>query len=439
MAEVATTPESALAGRTTDSLSSSRRYYALFVLTLVCTANFFNRQVLTLLLEPIRRELSLNDTQVGFLTGIAFTFVNVTLSIPVARLADRWSRRKVIALAVTVWSAMTIFCGLAQNFVQLFLARMGVGAGQAGGSPPCHALTGDLFPREQRSTAIAILLMSTPLGMALGFLWGGWALADFGWREAFILAGLPGLLIGALVLFSLPEPRKGMADGVRAPLQQPPFGATVRLLWSIRSLRNMTIASMLQTFLQMGLTLWVPSFLMRSYGMSPRTVGTGMALAFGVGLIVGTLVGGRLIDVLGRRDPRWHFWIPTVASLLAATCSVAAFTGPPRDVFLLLGAQIVFGSIFASSMTAIAQSLVPIAVRATTIACVLFVINVVAIGIGPQVMGIVSDLLRASYGEDSLRITLIGSAMSALPAAVFFFLASLTYRSDLAAAERRNH
>jgi MFS family permease len=439
MAEVATTPESALAERTADSLSTSRRNYALFVLTLVCTANFFNRQVLTLLLEPIRHDLSLNDTQVGFLTGIAFTFVNVTLSIPVARLADRWSRRKVIALAVSVWSAMTIFCGLAQNFVQLFLARMGVGAGQAGGSPPCHALTGDLFPREQRSTAIAILLMSTPLGMALGFLWGGWALGDFGWRQAFILAGLPGLLIGALVLFTLPEPRKGMADGVRVPLQQPPFGATVRLLWSIRSLRNMTIASMLQTFLQMGLTLWVPSFLMRSYGLSPRTVGAGMALAFGVGLTVGTLTGGRLIDVFGRRDPRWHFWIPTLAAVLAATCSVAAFTGPPRYVFLLLGAQIVFGSLFASSMTAIAQSLVPIAVRATTIACVLFVINVVAIGIGPQVMGIVSDMLRASYGEDSLRITLIGSAMSALPAALFFFLASLTYRSDLAAADRRNH
>ncbi len=438
MAEVATTPESALVERTADSLSASRRYYALFVLTLVCTANFFNRQVLTLLLEPIRHELSLNDTQVGFLTGIAFTFVNVTLSIPVARLADRWSRRKVIALAITVWSAMTIFCGLAQNFVQLFLARMGVGAGQAGGSPPSHALTGDLFARQQRSTAIAILLMSTPLGMALGFLWGGWALGEFGWRQAFILAGLPGILIGALVLFTLPEPRKGMADGVRAPLQQPPLGATVRLLWSIRSLRNMTIASMLQTFLQMGLTLWVPSFLMRSYGLSPRTVGTGMALAFGIGLTVGTLMGGRLIDVLGRRDPRWHFWIPTAASVLAATCSIAAFTGPPHDVFLLLGAQIVFGSIFASSMTAIAQSLVPVAVRATTIACVLFVINVVAIGIGPQVMGIVSDMLRASYGEDSLRITLIGSAMSALPAALFFFLASLTYRSDLAAADQRN-
>jgi predicted MFS family arabinose efflux permease len=437
MAEVATTPEPALSEGTADSLSASRRYYALFVLTLVCTANFFNRQVLTLLLEPIRHELSLNDTQVGFLTGIAFTFVNVSLSIPIARLADRWSRRKVIALAVTVWSAMTICCGLAQNFVQLFLARMGVGAGQAGGSPPCHALTGDLFARQQRSTAIAILLMSTPLGMALGFLWGGWALQAFGWRQAFILAGLPGLLIGALVFFTLPEPRKGMADGVRVALRQPPFGSTVRLLWSIRSLRNMTIASMLQTFLQMGLTLWVPSFLMRSYGLSPRAVGTGMALAFGIGLIVGTLVGGRLIDVLGRRDVRWQFWIPTVASVLAATCSVAAFTGPPRDVFLLLGAQIVFGSLFASSMTAIAQSLVPIAVRATTIACVLFVINVVAIGIGPQVMGIVSDLLRASYGEDSLRITLIGSAMSALPAALFYFLASRTYRSDLAAADRR--
>jgi len=437
MNQMATNLESVTTERAAESMTAARRYYALFVLTLVCTANFFNRQVLTLLLEPIRHELSLSDTQVGFLTGIAFTFVNVTLSIPVARLADRWSRRKVIALAVAVWSTMTVFCGLAQSFVQLFLARMGVGAGQAGGSPPSHALTGDLFPREQRATAIAVLLLSTPLGMALGFLWGGWGLGELGWRQAFILAGLPGFLISALVLFTLPELRKGMADGVRAPLQQPTFWVTVRLLWSIRSLRNMTIACMLQTFLQMGLTLWVPSFLMRSYGLSPKTVGTGMALAFGIGLTVGTLLGGRLIDVLGRREVRWHFWIAAVAVVLAASCSLGAFTGPPRYVFLLLGAQIMFGSFFASSLTAISQSLVPVAVRATTIACVLFVINVFAIGIGPQVMGIVSDLLRAAYGEDSLRITLIGSAMSAFPAALLYFLASLTYRSDLAAADVR--
>jgi MFS family permease len=161
-----------------------------------------------------------------------------------------------------------------------------------------------------------------------------------------------------------------------------------------------------------------------------------MALAFGVGFTVGTLFGGRLTDVLGRRDSRWHFWIPTVTSSLAVACSFAAFAGPSRNVFILLGAEITFGSFFASSMVAIAQALVPVAIRATTIACMLFVVNVVAIGVGPQLMGIASDMLRAAYGKDSLRITLIGSAISSLPATLFFFLASLTYRSDLAAADR---
>jgi MFS family permease len=424
--------------QTAEAWSAGLRHYVLFVLTLVCTSNFFNRQVFTLLLEPIRHELSLNDTQVGFLTGIAFTFMNVTLSIPVARLADRWSRRKVVALAVAMWSLMTILCGLAQNFVHLLLARMGVGAGQAGGTPPCYALAGDVFPRGQRSTAIAILLMSTPLGMALGFLWGGWTLGQLGWRQAFILAGLPGLVLCALMLFTVPEARKESVGGIRTPLQQPPLSSTVRLLWSIRTLRNMTFAAALQTFLLMGLTLWIPSFLMRSYAMSPKLIGTGMALAFGIGFTVGTLVGGRLIDVLGRRDSRWHFWIPTVASLLTVMLAVAALQGPPRYFFLLLGAQITFGSVFASSMPAIAQSLVPVDVRATAIACALFVINVFAIGIGPQLIGIVSDMLRGAHGEDSLRVTLIVCAISTLPAMLFFHLSSRTYRSDLAAADTHN-
>jgi len=417
--------------------SAGTRYYVVALLTLVGTANFLDRQVLSILLEPIRHDLSLNDTQVGFLGAVAFTFIYVTLAIPAARLADRWSRRKVIALAVSFWSLMTMACGFANTFVQLISARFGVGVGESAGSAPSQAFVGDLIPRERRATAMAFLLLSTPLGIALGFLWGGWALGRFGWREAFIVAGIPGLILGPLVLFTLPEIPKGMSDGIRKPLHQVPLLATIRLLWTTASFRNMIFAATLQTFLTLGMSTWVPSFLVRSYGLSPRLIGAGLAIAYGSGVGIGSLAGGRLMDVLGRRDLRWHFWTPTIAVLLSSSLAACAFVAPPRYVFLFMGLQVMFGALFASPMVAITQILAPVAARATASACALFVINTIALGLGPQAVGITSDLLRSTFGENSLRIALLGACGIGLPAAVFFYRASVTYRSDVAAAERR--
>jgi len=419
-------------------VGTATRYYVLFVLMLVGASNYLDRQVLTILLEPIRHEMSLNDTQIGFITGIAFTLLYVTLGIPAARLADRWSSRKVIAVSVSIWSVMTISCGLAQNFVQLFLARMGVGVGEAGGSPASQALVGDLFRREYRATAMSFLSISSSLGMALGLLWGGLALGKIGWRGAFMLAGLPGLILGPLVLFTIPHATRGQADGIHETLPQPPFLATVRLLWSIRSFRYMVLALAFQSFLILGLSTWTPSFLARSHGLSASTIGKGLAIVFGTANVAGTLIGGRLIDVLGRRDLRWHFWVPTVTIALTGAFATAFFCAPPRYVFLLLGAQQLFGYMFAGSALAITQSLAPVAVRATASACLWFVIFLVATGLGPQAIGFASDLLRPAFGEESLRVALLGATSLVLPAVFFFYRASLTYSSDLAAADARN-
>jgi MFS family permease len=315
------------------------------------------------------------------------------------------------------------------------LARFGVGVGEAGGTAPSMALVGDLFPRERRGMAISILLLSTPLGMALGLLWGGWAVHELGWRRTFFLAGLAGAFIGPLVYFTLPEIRKGMSDGVRVPLQQPPFGATVRLLWSIRSLRNMMFAVTLQNFLTMGLTAWIPSFLGRSYGYSSGKIGAGLAVAIGSGLASGLLLGAPLIFSLGRRDLRWHFWVPTLATFTAGCLAASTFVVPPQYVFWLIGLQIMFGALFASLMGVITQMLVPVAVRATATACILFVANSVAIGLGPQIVGILSDVLRGTFAENSLRIALLCSTSVGVPAAIFYYRASLTYREDLTAAD----
>jgi MFS family permease len=344
----------------------------------------------------------------------------------------------VIAMAVSIWSVMTISCGLAQNFVQLFLSRMGVGIGEAGGSPASQAVVGDLFRREQRATAMSFLSVSSSIGMALGLLWGGLALGKVGWRGAFLLAGVPGLILGPLVLFTLPKAPRGLSDGIRKALPQPPFPATIRLLWSIRSFRYMVTALAFQSFLVLGVSTWIPSFLARSHGLSASTIGKGLAIVFGTANVAGTLIGGRLIDVLGRRDLRWHFWVPTVTIFITGVFAAAFFCAPTQYVFPLLGAQQLFGYMFAGSALAITQSLAPVAVRATASACLWFVIFLVATGIGPQAIGFASDLLRPAFGEESLRIALLGATGFVLPAVFFFYRASLTYRSDLAAADARN-
>lgn len=419
-------------------LSAGRRYYVLAVLTLVATVNFLDRQLLTILLEPIRKDLQLSDTQIGFVTGIAFAAIYVTLGVPVARLADRWSRRKVIAIAVTFWSVATACCGLATNFVQLFLARFGVGVGEAGGTAPSQALISDLFPARERATAMAILFLATPIGTALGMLWGGWAVTELGWRGAFFLAGIPGVILGLLVLFTVPEARKGLADGAREPAAQPPLGQTLKLFWSIRTFRYLALGAMLQTFLALGLSAWVPSFLARTHGFSPAQIGASLALIYGVAYSAGGLIGGRVADLLTRRDPRLQFWVAALTVLLSGAAAVGAFLGPAGWVFPLLALQFVFSSFFSGPLPAIVQSLVPVNTRATAAACMLFVINLFAIGLGPQALGIASDLLKGQFGDSSLRMALASATIIAIPAAVLFWRASVSYLSDLDRAEAMN-
>jgi MFS family permease len=419
-------------------ISNARRNYILFVLTLVCSLSYLDRQVLTILLEPIRKELSLNDTQIGLLTGVAFTLVFVTLGIPAARLADTWSRRNVIALAVGAWSLMTALCGFAQTFTQLLITRMGVGVGEAGGSAPSQAFVSDIFPKEMRSTAMAILFMSTAFGIGLGLVMGGLTLDRYGWRTAFIFAGIPGLIISPLVVLTVPEIRKGAADRASRATTAPPFGKTLRTLLSIPAFRYLVFASMITTFLGLGLSAWMPSFLVRSHGMSHTTIGANLALAFVIPHCIGVFVGGRLADVIGRRDLRWYFWIPAVATLISGAMVACAVIAPGKYVFWFLALSYLTQSLPAGLPVIIAQNLSPIAFRASASAVMMFMVVTVGLGLGPQAVGIISDLLRASTGEESLRIMLLLMTLLCIPAALFYYRASITYRADLAVAEARN-
>ena len=282
--------------------SPAVRNYALGVLVVVYTFNFIDRQILSILLEPIKQDLGLSDSALGMLTGFAFALFYATLGIPIARFADRSNRRNLIAWALAIWSAMTAVSGLAQNFWHLLLARIGVGVGEAGCSPPAHSMLADYFPTENRATALGIYSLGIPFGILFGFIAGGWLNEFFGWRVAFFIVGVPGLLLAILVRFTLREPPRGMAEGRVADEEQPTIMETFRFLWSKRAFRHMAVGGGLTAFVGYGVITWVPSFLIRSYGMSTGDVGTYLGLILGIPGGIGIALGGYLADRYGARD-----------------------------------------------------------------------------------------------------------------------------------------
>ena len=422
----------------TGGVSQARRYYILAVLTLVGTMATLDRQIVAILVEPIRKDLSLTDTEIGFVKDIAFMLVYVTMCLPVARLADRWSRSKVIAIALSVWSISTMLCGVAQNKLQLFFARFGVGFGEAGGSAPSQAYVSDIFPRHQRATAMAILVTSASLGTYLGLNFGGRSLEAYGWRTTFFLAGLPGFILVPLVLFTFPKIPKGMADNSDPTLPNESFLSTLRILWSVKAFPNMMTAAMLQTIVATGIMSWMPAFLSRSHGLDHTTIGSHLGLALGLGSLIGHLSGGPLSDLLGRRDLRWHLWVAVIAAPITGCLAIAALLGPVDSVFWLLGILVLLSALTSAPLLAITMNLAPVASRATAAACMYLVINAIGLGLGPQVVGIISDYLHPSLGEESLRTALIYASCVAFPAAYFFYRASRTYVANIRTIDALN-
>ena len=418
--------------------SAGVRYYTLLIVICANTLSTLDRQIMNILVEPIRKELGLSDSQMGFLTGVAFALVYVACCIPAARLADRWPRKYVMGAAIGIWSAMTILCGFARNSVQLFFARFGVGFGEAGGMAPAQALLGDIFPRHQRATVMAITLISAPLGGWLGLTIGGMAAQNWGWREAFMLAGIPGLILAPLVLFTLPNVRKGAADNARAELKPDPFWHTIKGLVRQKSYPLMIAAATLQTVTASGIQTWVPAFVQRSHGLDLKAVGAGLGAAVFLGSLIGHLAGGPVMDWVGKRDLRWHFWLPAITALLSGGFTAIGLISPIGFVFIAMGLQIFFSALFGGPMAAITMNLSSATSRATALACIYVVINLFALGLGPWLLGLLSDLLKPEFGAESLRWALLIATLSSLPASFLFYRASVTYRADIAAVDARN-
>jgi len=416
----------AVQGNGAAAAAAQQRRYALGVLMVVAVFNYIDRQALSILQVPIKQELGLSDTQLGALTGLAFALLYSTLALPIARLADRRSRKLIIAAALAIWSLMTAGCGLATGFVTLVIFRLGVAFGEAGCVPPTHSLIADYYPREQRARALAIWTLSLPIGVMLGFLAGGWLEERFGWRGAFLVLGIIGLAIVPLVLATLREPLRGAQDAA-PPAAQPSLRESIRTLWRLRAFRHATWAGALLAYTLHATLNWNAPFYSRVHGMGIGEIGTYLALVLGIGGGLGIYLGGILADSLGRRDARAYMWVPAAAAFGVLPFVPLQYLSDDVRLSLIIGVvpALLLNSYFPS-LVATSQSLVPANLRAFTSAVLVLVVNIVGMGLGPFVTGMISDAVSSATGDvqSGLRYALLTVCVPALWAGWHFLRAA---------------
>lgn len=417
-----------------DSVARGYRYYVLGLLTVVFIINFIDRQVLSVLIEPIKRDLRLTDTQLGLLSGLAFAMFYVSFAVPVARLADMKSRRNLITVCMIVWSSMTALCGMAANFTHLLMARIGVAIGEAGCVAPSHSVIADYYRPEDRSAALSIYSAGAGIGIFLALLGGGWLVESLGWRQALIIIGLPGILVALVALFTLREPARGMslADGLPArPVTPPRFWSDLGSLLRRRTLLVIAVAGGLQSMVTYGVATWLPAFFMRVHEMTPSRAGAALAVINGLIAGLGSIVGGGLTAYLSRRDRRWLLWVPAITTVLSTPLYAVAVLSPsiPASLTALVPAAFL-GMMYVGPALAATHGVAGVALRATGVALLLFVSNLLGIGGGALLVGVVSDAFITAEPTVSLRYGLLAVLIANIPAVVGYLLAASTLRRD---------
>jgi len=416
--------------------SESTRRYVLGILFVTYTFNFIDRQILGILVEPIKQDLGVSDTAMGLLTGLAFAVFYTVMGIPIARIADRTNRRNLIAIALAIWSGFTALQGAAQNFWQLLIFRVGVGVGEAGCSPPSHSIISDYYPANRRATALGIYSLGIPVGILFGFFVGGWMEQFFGWRWAFVVVGIPGLILALVVRFTVSEPPRGHAEQRKASGEQPSVGHVLRYLLQRRSFIHMSIGGGIAAFVGYGLITFAAAFFTRTHGMSSGELGTWLGLIFGIPGGIGIVLGGRLADRYGERDQRWYMWVVAVALAIVVPFAVMVFIVDSAMMALLfLVIPVMLGNFYQATTFAQTQTLVGLRMRAVASAILLFMINIIGLALGPSAVGIISDILAPNYGTDSLRWALMICGLANLWAAFHYWRAGVHFPKDLARVE----
>lgn len=422
-------------GASADRKGPGYSHYVLALLLVAYTLNAFDRSILSLLLEPIRREFGTSDTLLGLLSGLAFGVFYSTLAIPVAALADRWHRRNVLVLSIAMWSVMTALCGLAGSFAALLLARIGVAAGQSGNNPASHSLIASYFPANRRATALGVLALGAPGGAMLAGWFGGWGSEALGWRTTMILAGLPGLLLAPLLFFTVAEPAQSRTS-THDP-GAPPLRTALASLWSQPAFRHLCIASALHSLSMYASASFNPSYLSRSHGWDGAQTGHLVAMA-GVAGLAGAFLGGIITDRLGARhgDARWQLWVPGIATLSVVPVQFTGYLGSgPAMVAALLGSS-ALSLVFFGPSYAMAQALAAPRTRAVAASLLLFSKAIIGMGLGPLLVGMISDLLAPTAGVHSLRFGLLVAPVFNAWSAWHFFHAARRLRDVPAPAAR---
>ena len=416
--------------------SPSTRRYTLAVLVVVYTFNFVDRQIISILLPAIKSEFVLNDWVLGFISGSAFALFYATLGIPIALIADRWNRRNLIAISLAVWSAMTVLSGTAANVTQLTLARIGVGVGEAGCSPPAHSMISDYYPPEQRASAMGIYTLGISAGIMIAYLAGGWVVQNIGWREALLIVGLPGILLAVVVRFTVKEPPRGMSEGLIDQGDLVSVLTVVRLLASRRSFVHMSLGAGLASFGGYAIANFFPSFLVRSHGMNPAEIGVYLGLILGIAGGLGFAGGGYVADHLGRRRQRLALWGVSAASILGWLFLFPIYLSDNTSLIIALFViPVIFSNFYLATTFAQTQGLVGLRMRGVASALVLFLINIIGLGFGPLTTGMLSDYLAADFGQDSMRYALLIVGGVVGPWSAFhYYRAGHAIEADLAQA-----
>ncbi len=402
----------------------------LAILVVVNVMSQLDRQIMNVLLPKVQQDLLLSDTQAGMLVGFAFAVCYSIAGLPLARFADRSSRSRLIVAALAVWSAMTAACGLARNFFELFLARIGVGLGEAGCAPASHSLLSDHFPRAHRGRALATYQLGVPIGILIGSVVGGSLSDHLAWRSVFFVFGLPGLALAAFTYFVLREPPRGGVDGQADPGVEP-IGEVLRFFARRPAMRQILVAATLHTLAVGAQVTFNFTFLTRVHDLSGTEAGIVIGLLTGLFGGLGTYLGGWLGDRFGARDPRWYLWWLALGALASIPFSLAAYLVSSAPLAIVALSISVVGSYFyTGACHVVAQSLARPRMRAITASIMLFSMNLLGYGLGPPIAGAISDALG---GEDALRHALAMMNAVLLWACLHYVLAARTYREDLAA------
>jgi MFS family permease len=429
--------------RTEPAASLAYRSYVLAVLVLVYTFNFIDRQIVGILAVPIKAELGLSDSQLGLMGGLAFALFYTLLGIPIARLADRVSRTGIMTAALALWSLMTAMCGVTHTFAQLFMARVGVGVGEAGGVAPAYSLICDYFPTKERARALSVYSFGIPVGAAVGIVLGGFITSLMSWRMAFFIVGLAGLLITPLLKFTVREPERGALDPPRAvnraaagvavaavgAAESAAMGGAPSLLDVIAVLARkgsfwgLSLGAASASMMGYGLFFWAPSFLVRSFHLSLLHASLSFGALVLVGGLIGIWCGGVLTDRYGEKHRSMYAFIPAIAFVATVPFYLAGVLSTTLWIsFAVLLVPTALGLVWLGPVLAAVQHLVPGTMRATASALFLFINNLIGIGLGTALIGMVSDLMRLRFGAESLRYAILaGTGFYLVAAALLFF------------------